>query len=245
MKNYVRPPGILLAALALVAGLGLAVAAFAENIDPSNDGSQYAWGENVGWINAEPANCSDCGVEVSSTELTGWMWGENIGWINLNCSNNGTCGFVDYGVTNDGVGNLAGYAWGENVGWISFSCDNTSNCGFVDYGVTIAGNGEFSGYAWGENVGWISFSCQNQGTCGIVDYGVETAWTLAGAAVGGVAELPSPAGQPDNLTSAPVQGPDPSPWPNVARGGGLAVAAAIAAGMGVWYVRRRWLRPSE
>ena len=26
----------------------------AENIDPDNDDSQYAWAENVGWINAEP-----------------------------------------------------------------------------------------------------------------------------------------------------------------------------------------------
>ena len=29
-------------------------AGFAENIDPDNDGSQYAWGENVGWMNLEP-----------------------------------------------------------------------------------------------------------------------------------------------------------------------------------------------
>ena len=38
----------------------------AENIDPINDGSQYAWGENVGWMNAEPANCSSCGVQVNA-----------------------------------------------------------------------------------------------------------------------------------------------------------------------------------
>ena len=28
-----------------------ATLATAENIDPDNDNSQYAWGENVGWIN--------------------------------------------------------------------------------------------------------------------------------------------------------------------------------------------------
>ena len=31
-----------------------ATAALAENIDPYNDGSQYAYGENVGWLNFEP-----------------------------------------------------------------------------------------------------------------------------------------------------------------------------------------------
>ena len=27
---------------------------YAENIDPNEDGSQYAYGENVGWLNFEP-----------------------------------------------------------------------------------------------------------------------------------------------------------------------------------------------
>jgi hypothetical protein len=59
--------------LALVA-LGGAV--LAENIDPSNDNSQFAYGENVGWLNAEPSNCSGCGVQVGATRLSGWMYGE-------------------------------------------------------------------------------------------------------------------------------------------------------------------------
>ena len=29
-------------------------AAPAENIDPNNDGSKYAWSENMGWLNARP-----------------------------------------------------------------------------------------------------------------------------------------------------------------------------------------------
>ena len=32
-------------------------AALAENIDPADDGSQWAWAENVGWINAEEFGC--------------------------------------------------------------------------------------------------------------------------------------------------------------------------------------------
>ena len=117
---------------------------FAENIDPDNDGSQYAWGENVGWLNLEPGGNGGIGVVVGDSELTGYMWGENIGWLNLSP-------FTGGGVNNDGAGNLTGYAWGENVGWINFAP--------AGGGVTIHPyTGEFAGYAWGENVGWINFA---------------------------------------------------------------------------------------
>ena len=155
--------------------LGAVTAAFAENVDPQNNGSQYAYGENVGWINAEPSGDGGPGVTVSDTALSGYLWGENIGWINLNCSNNATCGTVSYGVTNDGNGNLSGYAWGENIGWISFSCNNNpSTCATTgNYGVTIDVNtGDFHGYAWGENIGWISFSDDSP-----VAYKVSALWS--------------------------------------------------------------------
>ena len=129
---------------------------FAENIDPYDDDSKYAYGENIGWLNFEPSTGD--GVQVESDFLTGWVWAENIGWISLSCENTTSCGTVNYGVTNDGSGNLSGYGWAENVGWISFSCDNTSSCGTVNYGVTIASEGSFDGYAWGENIGWINFA---------------------------------------------------------------------------------------
>ncbi|MBI5288504.1 MAG: hypothetical protein HY873_05985, partial [Chloroflexi bacterium] len=136
--------------------------ASAENIDPNSDNSQFAWGENVGWINAEPSGPGGPGMQVSGTGLTGYMYGENIGWINLSCTNNGTCGSTgNYGVTNDGTGKLSGYAWGENVGWISFSCQNNpGTCASTgNYGVVIDKvTGIFSGNAYGENIGWISFS---------------------------------------------------------------------------------------
>ena len=113
---------------------------FAENIDPANDGSQYAWGENIGWINLEPGGS---GVEVTNSALTGYMWGENIGWIDTNPTGGG--------VANDGNGNLSGYSWGENIGWIDFDPTNG--------GVSIDPcTGLFSGYAWGENIGWINFA---------------------------------------------------------------------------------------
>jgi hypothetical protein len=150
---------------AVIGAITAAAAAFAENVDPANDGSQYAWGENVGWINAEPAISGTPiaqGVTVSGYAVTGFMWGENVGWINLSCQNNGTCAQTgNYGVTNDNAGNLGGYAWGENVGWISFSCNNNpSTCASTgSYGVHInPATGEWSGTAWGENIGWINFS---------------------------------------------------------------------------------------
>jgi len=119
----------------------------AENIDPGDDGSQYAYAENVGWLNFQP-DIGD-GVHVSETQLTGHVWAENIGWVNLDpCYG---------GVTNDGAGNLSGYAWAENVGWISFSCENTDTCAAVDYGVTIDSDGNFDGWAWAENIGWVRF----------------------------------------------------------------------------------------
>ena len=148
---------------------------FAENIDPDEDGSQYAWGENVGWFNAEPHGDGGPGVQVEDAKLTGYLWAENIGWVSLSCENTSSCATVNYGVTNDGSGNLSGYAWGENVGWISFSCDNTNSCGTVDYRVTIdLATGEFSGKAWGENIGWLTFR-----STGMVPYGVTTSWSTS------------------------------------------------------------------
>jgi hypothetical protein len=145
---------------------------FAENIDPYDDGSQYAYGENVGWFNAEPLGDGGPGVEVEDSKLPGYIWAENIGWVSLSCENTSSCGTVDYGVTNDGSGNLAGYAWGENVGWISFVCDNTGSCGTVDYGVAIdPATGDFSGLAWGENIGWITIASGRP-----VPFGVTTSW---------------------------------------------------------------------
>ncbi len=101
---------------------------------------KYAWGENIGWVNFNPAHGN---VDVSDTKITGYAWSENYGWINLSPTNGG--------VLNDGNGNLSGYAWGENLGWIDFS------------NVKIDPNtGEFSGYAVILKDGSkINFDCTN------------------------------------------------------------------------------------
>ena len=138
--------------------------ASAENIDPYFDGSQYVYGENVGWLNLEPEGDGGPGVEVNDLKLTGWIWAENLGWISLSCVNTDSCVDNNYGVVNDGVGNLSGHAWGENVGWINFA----PNRG----GVYIDACGDFNGTAWGENIGWISFRSD-----GDYPFKVTTSWT--------------------------------------------------------------------
>ena len=119
------------------------------------DAFQYAWGENVGWLNLEPLGREGPGVVMGETGLTGHIWGENIGWINLSCenvidANDKTCAEIDYGVTFNSLGRLSGYAWGENVGWINFAP--------AGGGVTVDSSRKLSGLAWGENIGWILFN---------------------------------------------------------------------------------------
>ena len=155
--------------------LGLA----AETIDPDLNGSQHAWSETTGWINAEPRGAGGPGMHIAADWITGWMWSENIGWISLSCENTASCPVVDYGIRHGTSGQLEGFAWAENAGWISFSCENTGSCAIVDYGVHIdLGTGDIKGFAWAENLGWISFSCTNTASCAEVDFGVMTTTPL-------------------------------------------------------------------
>ena len=82
---------VLAASVFLVGGFALA-----ENMDPANDGSQYAWAENLGWINLQPSGPGGPGVQVSDSRLTGWAWAENAGWISLSCENTSSCGTTAY-----------------------------------------------------------------------------------------------------------------------------------------------------
>ena len=140
-----------------------ATCVYAENIDPNDDGSQYAYGENIGWLNFEPNEGP--GVTVSDANLIGYVWAENIGWINLDPNDTDP----NTGITNDGTGMLTGLAWGENVGWINFNpkVPGDSN----HYGVTIDSEGNFDGWAWGENIGWIHFRSRTTPL-----YKVQTSW---------------------------------------------------------------------
>ncbi len=151
--------------------------AHAGNIDPGGVDDQYAWGENIGWINLEPA--LGPGVTVTDTAVTGTAWAENAGWITMDPSFGG--------VANDGNGNLSGYAWGENVGWISFSCQDRGTCAVAQYGVVIDPcDGTFSGMAWGENIGWVNFS-----SSGAAPFQVVTSWRLDTDSDGTPEKVPS------------------------------------------------------
>jgi hypothetical protein len=153
----------------------------AENTDPLDDGRQYAYAENIGWLNAEPNGDGHEGVQVAGDKITGWIWAENIGWVSLSCENTESCSAVDYGVENDGTGNLSGFAWSENAGWISFSCESTGCCREINYGVQIDfTTGKFGGSAWGENLGWLSFDSRLQSPHMIVTSWGEGAGTIAG-----------------------------------------------------------------
>jgi hypothetical protein len=129
---------------------GQAQAAPASNIDPTD---KWAWSTNAGWINFAPTHG---GVMVYADHLEGYAWAENVGWIRLGTHTGGGAHSYanttqdNYGVNNDGSGNLSGYAWSTNAGWIDFN---------PTYGgVSIdPATGSFACYAWSENVGWIHF----------------------------------------------------------------------------------------
>ena len=144
--------------LSLLFALFLAQDGWCDNIDPDNDGSKYAYGENVGWLHF---GTRDGNVIVTDANFTGYVWAENIGWVNLDpCYG---------GVVNDGTGLLSGHAWGENVGWVNFNPQVPGDPSH--YGVTVNTEGDFDGWAYGENIGWIHFRATIP-----VAYKVRTSW---------------------------------------------------------------------
>jgi hypothetical protein len=120
-------------------------------IDPVN---QYAHGANVGWMNwtGDSAN----GVVIGAYVCSGYIYSANVGWINLGSGTpanqiqyqNNSAG--DFGVNQDGLGNLRGYAYGANIGWINFENTGAPRINMI--------TGVFSGYVWSANCGWISLS---------------------------------------------------------------------------------------
>ncbi len=159
----------------------------ATNIDPTN---HWAWNDVMGWLDFYSPGTAT----VTNTEVQGYA-SSTVGWISLNCDSapsgnicpsNG--GPVNYGISNDGAGDLAGWAWNDNYGWISL-CGNSasssvwngsawvcpSNPSPTDqYQVYIDAQSNFHGWAWNDAVGWISFNYHDYG--GSVAYWVNTLW---------------------------------------------------------------------
>ena len=116
------------------------------------EGSNLIWGESVGWVNLRTTHAE---LKIGSNILAGWIWIENCGWVclgeghPLDSKRYSNRSAHDWGVNNDGQGNLWGYAWSEVTGWINFRPGYSR--------VYLDESGQFYGNAWGENVGWMHF----------------------------------------------------------------------------------------
>jgi hypothetical protein len=119
-----------------------------------NNGNQYAWGANIGWMNWR--GDTNNGAVIGEYVCSGNIYTANVGWINLG---NGAPGngiqyqnqsANDFGVNQDGLGNLRGYAYAANVGWVSF--ENTG-APRVDLQ-----SGQLTGCIYSANCGWIGLS---------------------------------------------------------------------------------------
>jgi hypothetical protein len=114
----------------------------------------YGYGANLGWLDwrGDTAN----GAVIGEYVCSGYLYPANVGWINLG-SGSPTNGIQyqnlsagDFGVNQDGQGNLRGCAWGANIGWINFEATGAAKVDLL--------TGKFSGYAYSANCGWISLS---------------------------------------------------------------------------------------
>ena len=116
--------------------------------------NRCAYGANIGWMDwyADGAN----GAVLGDYACSGYIYSANVGWINLGSGSpaNGiyyqNLSSNDFGVNNDGLGNLRGYAYGANIGWINFESTGAP-------AVNLR-NGQLSGCVWSANCGWISLS---------------------------------------------------------------------------------------
>jgi hypothetical protein len=123
----------------------------ATTIDPTN---KYAYGANVGWMDwrGDTAN----GAVIGEYVCSGYVYAANVGWINLGSGapTNGiyyqNVSASDFGVNQDGLGNLRGYAYGANIGWINFEATGAPKVNLQ--------NGKFTGSVWSANCGWIGLS---------------------------------------------------------------------------------------
>ena len=142
MKNF----------LVLSVALGTAFACrAATTIDAVN---KFAYGANIGWM--DMSGDSTNGVVIGEYVCSGYMYSANVGWINFGSGalvnhvqyqNNAA---NDFGVNQDGLGNLRGYAYAANIGWINFETNGAPKVDLV--------TGKMSGSVYSANGGWISLS---------------------------------------------------------------------------------------
>ena len=143
MRNYI---------LCLLLWVFVSGAGAASTIDTGNN---FSYGANVGWMDWYVGGAN--GAVIGEYVCSGYIYSANVGWINLGSGSpaNGiqyqNNSAADFGVNQDGLGNLSGYAYGANIGWITFE---------ETYGkpnVNLA-TGHLGGSVWSANCGWISLS---------------------------------------------------------------------------------------
>ena len=198
----------------------------ASTIDAAN---KYAYGANLGWMDwrGDTAN----GAVIGQYVCSGYIYAANVGWINLG-SGTPTNGVYyqnldssDFGVNQDGLGNLRGYAWGANIGWINFE---TNGMPAVDLRT-----GRLTGCVWSANAGWISLS--NAAACVQTDSlwpgpldtnGLPVAWELLNFGTSGV----DPNADPDHDGLSNAQEYLAGTNPNKANSALRLTAASFAPG---------------
>ena len=150
-----KAPHPFLISLMLVSSFILLPSALVHAATTIDSVNKYAYGANLGWMDWTGDNAH--GVVIGEYVCSGYIYSANVGWINLGSGlpangiqyqNNSAS---DFGVNNDGLGNLSGYAWVANIGWITFE---------QLYGKPKVNllTGVLSGYVWCANCGWISLS---------------------------------------------------------------------------------------
>jgi len=116
--------------------------------------NKYAYGANIGWIDAR--GNTNSGAVIGEFMCSGYLYSADTGWINLgsNAPANGiqyqNNSATDYGVNHDGQGNLRGFAYSANVGWINFESNGAPKVNLQ--------TGRLSGSVYSANCGWISLS---------------------------------------------------------------------------------------
>ena len=119
-----------------------------------NANNKYAYAANFGWMDWR--GDTNNGAVIGEYVCSGYIYSANFGWINLGGGSPANGAFYsnvtsnDFGLNNDGAGNLRGYAYGANIGWVNFEDNGAPK---VDMNT-----GKLSGYAWSANWGWISLS---------------------------------------------------------------------------------------
>lgn len=121
-----------------------------EDPEEAEDYFMFSWSEDLAAQHSKY-------FEITETHLEGYIWHDFLGWLSLgdgeqeysDCTEQPYQTAQNYGILNDGAGNLCGYAYFEAFGWVSFMGEN--------YQVQLNVDGELRGVAYSEALGPIYF----------------------------------------------------------------------------------------